>query len=57
MAHPEQVNFLNALKRRFPEKFNKPSVVDIGSLDINGNTRFLFDDPGNLTAVQITFSR
>ena len=45
MAHPAQVSFLNALKNKFPNKFKKCSVVDIGSLDINGNTRFLFEDP------------
>ena len=44
MAHPQQVSFLNLVKQKFPEKFKNCNVVDIGSLDINGNTRFLFED-------------
>jgi SAM-dependent methyltransferase len=44
MAHPQQVSFLNLVKQKFPNKFKNCNVVDIGSLDINGNTRFLFED-------------
>lgn len=44
MAHPEQAVFLLGVKRSFPEKFRRVSVLDIGSLDINGNNRDLFED-------------
>ena len=45
MAHQAQVNFLESIKEKFPDRFKKCSVSDIGSLDINGNTRFLFEKP------------
>jgi len=44
MAHPEQREFCERVKARFAEKFNDPDAVilDAGSLDINGNNRWLF---------------
>jgi SAM-dependent methyltransferase len=45
MAHVQQVNFLKSVKEKFPNKFKDCTVLDIGSLDINGNTRFLFEKP------------
>jgi len=42
MAHPEQSNYFKTVKSRFPSKFNNVDVLDIGSLDINGNNRYLF---------------
>jgi SAM-dependent methyltransferase len=44
MAHPAQRDFFLRLKTKFPEKFKNCNVLDIGSLDINGNNRFLFED-------------
>ena len=44
MAHIQQVEFCTAVKNAFPEKFRNCSVLDIGSLDINGNNRYLFED-------------
>jgi SAM-dependent methyltransferase len=44
MAHPEQAVFCTFVRDRFPEKFKGVSVLDIGSLDINGNNRYLFTD-------------
>ena len=45
MAHPEQKNFFTSVKQRFPKYFTDVKVLDIGSLDINGNNRYLFDQP------------
>lgn len=42
MAHQEQVVFFKDVKNKFPEKFSNCSVLDIGSLDINGNNHYLF---------------
>ena len=54
MAHPEQANFCLSVKKKFPEKFtNHPVVLDIGSLDINGNNRFLFEEPYSYTGIDI----
>lgn len=44
MAHREQQEFCLYVKSKFYERFNKCSVLDVGSLDINGNNRYLFND-------------
>jgi len=44
MAHPSQQNFCSKIKETFPEYFNNVKVLDIGSLDINGNNRHLFNN-------------
>ena len=43
MAHKEQRNFCERVKGRFPDDFNEKKVLDVGSLDVNGNNRYLFD--------------
>lgn len=43
MAHHEQLQFLKSIKSRFPESFENVKVLDVGSLDINGNNRILFE--------------
>lgn len=42
MAHREQQQFLLSARQLFPQKFQNCDVLDIGSLDINGNNRYLF---------------
>lgn len=44
MAHLAQQVFFKKLKDKFQEKFTDCSVLDIGSLDINGNNRYLFEN-------------
>lgn len=44
MAHPEQAVFCTSVKKKHPELFKNVDVLDIGSLDINGNNRYLFED-------------
>lgn len=44
MAHPEQAAFFQSVKDAKPEFFSNVFVIDIGSLDINGNNGFLFDN-------------
>jgi SAM-dependent methyltransferase len=43
MAHREQVRFVALLKAHLPEFFQGGRVLEIGSLDINGSIRPLFD--------------
>jgi SAM-dependent methyltransferase len=43
MAHPQQQAFCESVKARFPQYFSGVMVLDIGSLDINGNNQCLFD--------------
>lgn len=43
MAHPQQIEFCKSVKKLFPDKFINVSVLDVGSLDINGNNRYLFE--------------
>jgi SAM-dependent methyltransferase len=42
MAHPEQQQFMLSVKKMFPERFKGCRVLDVGSLDLNGNNRYLF---------------
>lgn len=44
MAHGAQQRFMESVRDLFPQKFNGVKVLDIGSLDINGNNRYLFTD-------------
>jgi len=44
MAHLEQKVFCEEVKNKFPDHFYKQKVLDVGSLDINGNNRYLFED-------------
>lgn len=44
MAHPAEQNFCIHTKGTFPEYFKGVNVCDIGSLDLNGNNHYLFED-------------
>ena len=44
MAHPEQKEFMLSVKDKFPERFINARVLDIGSLDVNGSNRYLFEE-------------
>tara|TARA_Y100001963_G_C6570218_1_gene348491 strand:+ start:102 stop:668 length:567 start_codon:yes stop_codon:yes gene_type:complete len=42
--HDAQKMFTTKVKQTFPEFFVNKRVLDVGSYDINGNNRYLFDD-------------
>ncbi len=44
MAHPEQKEFCLKIKELLPRHFVETVVLDVGSLDINGNNGYLFED-------------
>ena len=44
MAHPEQQQYCTKIRDRFPEYFKEKKVLDVGSQDINGNNRYLFEN-------------
>ena len=44
MAHTEQRNFCKSVKDKYPDFFKNKKVLDIGSLDINGSNRDLFEN-------------
>jgi len=44
MSHKEQWIFCNKIKEKFPESFCNVKVLDIGSFDVNGNEKFLFEN-------------
>jgi hypothetical protein len=56
MAHQEQVDFCLSVKDRYSDFFKNANVIDIGSLDINGNNRYLFENC-NYTGVDIGAGR
>lgn len=42
MAHGAQIQFCEEVVTRFPEMFVDKLSLDVGSLDINGNNRYMF---------------
>ena len=44
MSHSLQRAFCDRVRKKFPLRFKNADVLDIGSLDINGNNRYLFRD-------------
>lgn len=44
MAHPKQQEFCSRVKGMLPKYFTNVDVCDIGSLDINGNNHYLFEN-------------
>lgn len=44
MAHPQQFQFVESVKEKYPNNFYKAKVLEIGSLNINGSIRTLFQD-------------
>jgi hypothetical protein len=43
MSHPAQIEFVSALKQKFPDYFVRKQVLEIGSLNINGSIRQFFE--------------
>lgn len=44
MAHKEQREFFTEVKNKFPQYFKNVSVIEIGSLDINGTVRDFYEN-------------
>jgi SAM-dependent methyltransferase len=44
MAHKEQQDFCRYVKELFPDRFKNSYVLDIGSLDINGSIKEIFEN-------------
>ena len=44
MAHPAQMEYCMDVKKKFPDYFDGKTVLDVGSMNINGDNRFLFDN-------------
>lgn len=42
--HKEQQDYCLSVKKKYPDYFKDKKVLDIGSLDINGNNRYLFSN-------------
>lgn len=42
--HKEQMDWCEHVKRRFPSYFINKKVLEMGSLDVNGNNRYLFEN-------------
>jgi SAM-dependent methyltransferase len=53
MAHRAQRAFTEAVKTLYPEFFQGRKVLDVGSLDINGSNRDLFDDTCEYTGIDV----
>jgi SAM-dependent methyltransferase len=44
MSHHQQLSFIKKTKDHFPEYFRGCSVLEVGSLNINGTVRIFFND-------------
>lgn len=44
MAHPQQRQFLESVRNKFPDFFKNKKILEIGSLNINGTVRDFFSD-------------
>jgi SAM-dependent methyltransferase len=54
MAHYKQQNFFTRVKEAYPKYFRDVKVLDIGSLDINGNTKHFFKHPFYYVGVDLS---
>lgn len=54
--HKQVKEYCEGVKRRFPDLFVGKDVLDCGSLDINGNNRYLFTG-GSYTGIDIVNGR
>jgi len=53
VAHFEQRRFLDTVKQRFPAFFVSSEILEVGSLDINGSVRALFDAPSRYVGIDL----
>lgn len=53
MAHPEQFQFFEKVKKQFTNHFCCTSVVEMGSLNINGTVRILFEQPTQYVGIDL----
>ena len=44
MAHKQQFDFVNNIKKEYPHFFNNKKVLEVGSLNINGSVRDIFSN-------------
>lgn len=44
MSHKAQRDFCNKIKSLYPHQFTGKNILDVGSMDINGNNKMFFDD-------------
>ncbi|MCX7760075.1 MAG: methyltransferase domain-containing protein [Hydrogenothermaceae bacterium] len=56
MAHKEQKDFIQYVKNKFPAFFREKFILDIGSLDINGNNKEFFENCGYI-GVDLNYGR
>jgi hypothetical protein len=57
VAHPEQQEYCKSVRNKFPEYFKNVLILDIGSLDINGNNRYLFDSSSVYIGVDVALGQ
>jgi SAM-dependent methyltransferase len=54
MAHEQQKDFFRDVKKIHPNFFTDVKVLDIGSLDINGNNKHVFEHPYYYVGVDLS---
>jgi hypothetical protein len=54
MAHKEQRDFFESMQKRFPEYFSNVSVIEMGSLNINGTVRDFYTNVDRYVGVDLS---
>ena len=44
MAHPQQFEYIESVRSKFPKNFFNAKVLEVGSVNINGSIRMLFSN-------------
>jgi SAM-dependent methyltransferase len=57
MAHQQQRDYCISVKNRHPTLFKNTSVLDVGSLDINGSNHYLFEENYDYVGIDIIEGR
>lgn len=53
MSHAEQQDFIKRTKKRYPAYFTRTSVLEVGSYNVNGTIRFLFENPARYVGLDL----
>lgn len=53
MSHKAQQTFCFSIQKKYPHLFSGKEILDVGSMDINGNNRIFFPDPASYIGLDI----
>ena len=57
MSHKQKMDFISNVKQKYNKYFINSSVLEVGSVNINGTVRDLFDRPNNYIGLDVAPGR